>query len=193
MRKYLLLALLIALAALVLLGGCEEDGEEVTEEPGEVEDGGEEGEPAAGDKAVDFTALGFDGETYQLSDFEGKLIFLNCFTTWCAPCKEEMPHLVSLAEEYADQGFQLIFIKEDQGNDEAMQKMIDDFGITQPVLLAGQPPLYENDDYWDFYNHGGSVPATFVINADFELIKSETIIGARDEATFRALIEKYLP
>jgi thiol-disulfide isomerase/thioredoxin len=193
MRNYLLLALLIALAALVLLGGCEEEDGEVAGEAAETEAGDQEAAPAGGDKAVDFTALGFDGETYKLSDFEGELIFLNCFTTWCAPCKEEMPHLVALAEEYADQGFQLIFIKEDQGNDEAMQKMIDDFGITQPVLLAGQPPLYENDDYWDYYNHGGSVPATFVINADFELIKSETIIGARDEATFRALIEKYLP
>jgi thiol-disulfide isomerase/thioredoxin len=193
MRNYLLLALLIALAALVLLGGCEEEDGEVAGEAGETEAGDQEAAPAGGEPAVDFTALGFDGETYKLSDFEGELIFLNCFTTWCAPCKEEMPHLVALAEEYADQGFQLIFIKEDQGNDEAMQKMIDDFGITQPVLLAGQPPLYENDDYWDYYNHGGSVPATFVINADFELIKSETIIGARDEATFRALIEKYLP
>ncbi len=191
MTKKLLLvpALMLGLVALALVG-CEDDAEP-------VEDGGDgeaaEGEAAGGDAAVDFTAKGFDGETYKLSDYEGDLIFLNCFTTWCAPCKEEMPHLISLAEEYADQGFQLIFIKEDQGNDETMQQMIDEMGITQPVLLAGQPPLYDNDDYWDFYNHGGSVPATFVINADFELIKEETIIGARDEATFRALIEKYLP
>ncbi len=191
MTKKLLLvpALMLGLVALALVG-CEDDAEP-------VEDGGDgeavEGEAAGGDAAVDFTAKGFDGETYKLSDYEGDLIFLNCFTTWCAPCKEEMPHLISLAEEYADQSFQLIFIKEDQGNDETMQQMIDEMGITQPVLLAGQPPLYDNDDYWDFYNHGGSVPATFVINADFELITEETIIGARDEATFRALIEKYLP
>lgn len=190
-KLMLVTALILGLVAVALVG-CEDDAEPA--EDGAGTDGeAAEGEAATGDAAVDFTAKGFDGETYKLSDYEGDLIFLNCFTTWCAPCKEEMPHLISLAEEYADEGFQLIFIKEDQGNDETMQQMIDEMGITQPVLLAGQPPLYDNDDYWDFYNHGGSVPATFVINADFELIGSETIIGARDEATFRALIEKYLP
>ena len=102
MTKKLLLvpALMLGLVALALVG-CEDDAEP-------VEDGGDgeavEGEAAGGDAAVDFTAKGFDGETYKLSDYEGDLIFLNCFTTWCAPCKEEMPHLISLAEEYADQG-----------------------------------------------------------------------------------------
>ena len=44
------------------------------------------------------------GNIHALSDYEGKVIFLNFWGTWCPPCRAEMPDIQKLYEEYASQG-----------------------------------------------------------------------------------------
>ena len=51
-------------------------------------------------KAPDFELKDQYGKTHKLSDYKGKVIFLNFWATWCPPCKEEMPHIEDLYKEY---------------------------------------------------------------------------------------------
>ncbi len=55
-----------------------------------------------GDKIPSFSFEATDGKTYSISDFEGKVVWLNFFATWCGPCIREIPHLKKLQEEYGD-------------------------------------------------------------------------------------------
>lgn len=54
-------------------------------------------------KAIDFEIETFDGETIKLSDFEGKVVVLNFWASWCPPCRWEMPFFERMSQEYEDQ------------------------------------------------------------------------------------------
>ena len=165
MRK----ALIFAVAALLFALGCE--------------GGGGLGKPAA-----DFEARGLDGNMYRLSDHFDELVLLNYFASWCEPCKVELPALLEMAREYEGKGLRLIFVTEDTAP--AMARgMVNEFGITQPVLLAADEPYASNREANKFYAHQ-AIPVTFVI-AGGELV--EVLIGAQTKAAFRRAIEAHLP
>lgn len=50
--------------------------------------------------AIDFTLTDQYGKEHTLSDYKGKVVFLNFWASWCGPCKEEMPHIEELYQEY---------------------------------------------------------------------------------------------
>jgi thiol-disulfide isomerase/thioredoxin len=53
-----------------------------------------------GSPAIDFTFADKDGKQIALSDFKGKLVYIDIWATWCGPCKQELPHLKKLEQEY---------------------------------------------------------------------------------------------
>jgi thiol-disulfide isomerase/thioredoxin len=169
MRKLTLFTALAA--AFILAAGCGEGG------------GGTLGNPA-----VDFEATGLDGKVYQLSDYSDELVFLNFFASWCEPCRQEVPGMLALAKEYADKPFQLIFVTEDTAPALA-QSMVDELGITVPVLMAAEEPFASNEEANKFYAHQ-AIPVTFII-ARGDLV--EVLVGSQTEDTFRAKIEANLP
>ncbi len=52
--------------------------------------------------APDFTLTDTDGNSFSLSDFEGKVVVLDLMATWCEPCKQEIPHLKEVQQHYGD-------------------------------------------------------------------------------------------
>jgi peroxiredoxin len=64
--------------------------------------------PAAG--PVDFELMTFDEETVRLSDFRGKIVFLNFWATWCYPCRIEMPAMENLHMQMKDYDFVMVAI-----------------------------------------------------------------------------------
>ncbi|MEI5527291.1 TlpA disulfide reductase family protein [Streptomyces brasiliscabiei] len=62
------------------------------------------------DTAPDLSGKTIDGEQLDLSSFKGKIIVLNVWGSWCAPCRAEAPNLVKVSEDLADQGVQFVGI-----------------------------------------------------------------------------------
>jgi peroxiredoxin len=60
------------------------------------------GAAAVGRPAPDFTLADLDGNQVSLSDFRGKTVFINFWATWCPPCREEMPAIEALYQQYED-------------------------------------------------------------------------------------------
>lgn len=60
--------------------------------------------------AFDFTLVDQYGEKHTLSDYKGKVVFLNFWATWCPPCRKEMPHIEELYEEYGKNQEEVIFL-----------------------------------------------------------------------------------
>ena len=71
--------------------------------------------PAAevGKPAPDFRLSDLAGEEVNLSDFEGKPVLLNFWAGWCRPCKEEMPYLQQVYEEWSDRGLVVLTVGRD--------------------------------------------------------------------------------
>ena len=109
--------------------------------------------------AYDFTLDQLDGETLNFKDLKGKVVFINFWATWCAPCVAEMPSINSLYEIYKDNP-QVVFvminteIKEDK-----VRKFIKKKDFSFPIYFPNAsmiPRVYETK----------GIPATFVLDKE---------------------------
>lgn len=58
--------------------------------------------PRAGQAAPDFELSDFNGRRHRLSDFRGKVVYVNFWATWCVPCRAELPEIYRLQRDYGD-------------------------------------------------------------------------------------------
>ena len=70
-----------------------------------------------------------DGAAAALSDFRGRVVLLNVWATWCAPCRKEMPALDRLQAEIGGADFQVVALSIDRGGRDAVQSFFDEIGI----------------------------------------------------------------
>jgi len=88
----------------------------------------------AGDPAPDFRFQDAAGQTFSLSDFQGRSVMLNFWATWCGWCIVEMPHIQQVYDEWPDD--ELVILTIDFGEDAAkVNDFLADIGVSLPVLL----------------------------------------------------------
>jgi peroxiredoxin len=96
------------------------------------------------------------GQEYTLSQFRGKVVLLNFFSFTCEPCREEMPYLNQIDQEFKSQGFQTIGIGL-ASEPAQLRALADQLGLNYPVLAG-------NDQVAKAYGHVEFVPTTFIID-----------------------------
>jgi len=77
------------------------------------------------------------GEMTALSDYEGQVVLVNLWATWCPPCKAEMPALNRFYEAHQDQGFVVLAVNS-QEDAATVQRFVEANGFSFPVLLDSQ-------------------------------------------------------
>jgi thiol-disulfide isomerase/thioredoxin len=113
-------------------------------------------------KALEFELSSLDGTRVKLSDFKGKPVVLNFWGYWCGACKEEIPLLQELWNEYHDRGLMVLAVHfnpgvySDEENREKLTKFLAKNRISIPILL-------HEGDLASRYG-GSSVPTTFLID-----------------------------
>ena len=125
----------------------------------------------AGVDAIDFALPDLDGNPKKLSDYKGKVVFLNFWATWCKPCEEEMPSMQALYEGLGNDKFEIIAVSVDKDGPEVVASYVKKYGITFPVLHARKGKIKE------MYKTTG-VPETFII--DQNGVVAEKGWGPRD-------------
>lgn len=120
--------------------------------------------------AYDFTLTDQYGNTHTLSDYKGKVVFLNFWASWCKPCKKEMPDIEELYQKYNLNKDEVVFLgvanprSEDypQNSDEEKDKILeflDDNGYTFPTVFDETGEILMNYYITAF-------PTTFMINKE---------------------------
>lgn len=112
-------------------------------------------------------AVGFrdgEGRALSLTDFEGKLVLLNLWATWCAPCREEMPELDRLQAEFGGEAFEVLALSVDSAGPEVAAAFLSEIGV-EHLALYHDPSARANFTLAAF-----GLPTTILISPDgFEI------------------------
>lgn len=126
---------------------------------------------AAGDTRPEFELPGLDGNAHHVSQWDGKVVLLNFWATWCAPCREEMPMLNRMQAEYGERGFQVVGIALD--SPASVQSFAEKLGIDYPILIDNAT----GDDLMRRYgNTHGVLPYSVLIGRDGTI--KQILLGA---------------
>ncbi|HHJ40101.1 MAG: hypothetical protein AXA67_07655 [Methylothermaceae bacteria B42] len=79
------------------------------------------------------------GKSHQLTEWQGKVLVVNFWATWCAPCRQEIPDLNRWQQQYGGHGLQIIGIAVD--NPGSVTKFIQDVPMDYPILVAEKTGL----------------------------------------------------
>ncbi|GGF09037.1 thiol-disulfide oxidoreductase ResA [Halobacillus andaensis] len=123
---------------------------------------------AKGEEPPDFKLKKFGTEeTVSLSDYEGQGVMINFWATYCEPCKDEMPYMEELYDDYKEQGVEILAINLDS-TDLVVQRFLDRYGLSFPILHD------KDGQVMDEYNVG-QLPSTLFINPEGEV--EEQVVG----------------
>lgn len=137
-----------------------------------------------GDEAPDFLLMDLSGEERQLSDYKGKGVFLNFWGTWCEPCKEEMPHMEKMSQEYKEKGVEILAVNVGE-SDFQVRTFMEQYKLTFPIVIDSGKEVQKAYGI-------NPLPTTFMINPEG---KVEKIIvgGLVEEDQVRELFEAVKP
>ena len=128
-----------------------------------------------------------DGRAFTLADYKGKLVIINFWATWCAPCLHEIPVLVKMQERYGAQGFQLVGPAVDDIED--ARRAAPGLKFNYPVAVGTPEAML--DLMTQLGNEQGGLPFSVLIGADGRVLERQ--LGEYSEVELAALIEKNLP
>jgi thiol-disulfide isomerase/thioredoxin len=119
----------------------------------------EEFNPKNGSQAPEFRLLTLEGKEVKLSDFQGKIVLLDFWATWCPPCRKAIPDLVSIQREFKND-VRVIGISFDLSSTQGeLESFIENYGINYPVLLG-------TIDVAVAYGNIQAIPTTFIIDRE---------------------------
>lgn len=127
-------------------------------------------------KAPDFTLKDLNGQKASLKDFRGKIVFLNFWTTWCPPCRFEMPSMEKLHSKFKNRDFIILAI-DLQERAERVRAFKEKMKLNFPILL-------DNDGIVGLEYGVRVLPSTYLVDRDGYIIGGA--LGPRDWASKEA-------
>jgi thiol-disulfide isomerase/thioredoxin len=168
-------ALALALVLLSMLSGP--DGYDpdapppAAESAGATEEGGGlEGKPAP----LNYTLKDMNGVDVNLASFEGKVLLLNFWATWCGPCRVEIPYLIELQQQYSNDLVVLGVSVDDTA--EKLQPYASEMRINYPLLVGNG-----RQDFQDAYGPFWGIPVTVFVGRDGKIHRKHSGIASKEQ------------
>jgi peroxiredoxin len=134
--------------------------------------------------APNFTLKDVSGRAVSLADFKGRVVLLDFWATWCPPCRESIPVLQKMHEEYSARGVTVLGVSVDQ-DASVVPPFVKRKSMSYSVLLddAGEAS--------DLYRVSG-IPSLFLLNKDGVIVKNWVGFAPGMEAQWRRAVENLL-
>lgn len=138
-----------------------------------------------GSQRPEFSLPDQDGVTHKLSEWDGKVLVINFWATWCPPCRKETPAFVELQDKYGAQGLQFIGVAIDEK--ENVENFADTYGVNYPMLLGDLEAINISKAYG---NRFGSLPYTVIVDRQGKInfIQRGELLETTAEEKIKALL-----
>ena len=129
----------------------------------------------------EFAVTDINSKTISSAEWRGKVVLVNFWATWCAPCRIEIPDLIALQKKYAD-NLVVLGVSEDDGDIPLVRKFVAEHNINYTIVMA-TPELRK------LFPDVTALPTTFVLDRDGKLVqKTLGLLNAKEtEAGTRVL------
>ncbi|MEQ1831822.1 MAG: redoxin domain-containing protein [Candidatus Eisenbacteria bacterium] len=118
--------------------------------------------------ATPFALTGLTGEGYSLEALKGRVVLLDFWATWCAPCRKSMLELQSLHAQYAARGLTVLGVSIDEKADAKVRKLVKERGYTYPIAIDRR-----ENPVWQAYRVK-TIPAAYLIDRDGRVVAQWT-------------------
>ncbi len=118
-----------------------------------------------------------EGIAHDVSEWDGKILIVNFWATWCPPCRKEIPEFIAMQEEYGAQGLQFIGIAIDEA--QKVQDFADEMGINYPLLIGADDAI---EAAKAFGNRYGALPYSAIVDRQGRIVHVERGKLNRQEA-----------
>lgn len=139
---------------------------------------------AHAEMAPDFTLKSESGENIRLEEQRGKVVMINFWASWCAPCRKEMPLLDDLYDRYKDAGFTLFGVNVEQ-NPEAAKEFLENVGVSFPIL-------YDPESNVSRTYQVSAMPTTVMVDRDGKVRYVNRGYKEGDEEKYRKQIRELI-
>jgi peroxiredoxin len=128
--------------------------------PGRIQPAAATAAELLGQRRPDFTLADVTGQAVSADRFDGRVLLVNFWATWCAPCVEEMPMLSQLQRDYAARGFSVVGIALDEPL--RAREFAEELGIDYPLLFGLADAMVVGRRYG---NNTGMLPYSVLVDA----------------------------
>ena len=133
----------------------------------------------------DFSLPDLNGQHRSISEWDGKVIAINFWASWCLPCLDEIPELVSLQSLYRDLGFQVIGIALEKPD--GLDEFIKQHNMNYPVLAGEEAVIVIAENYGNLV---GALPYTAIVDRVGKIVYTKA--GPVNQAEVEAIIKGLL-
>jgi thiol-disulfide isomerase/thioredoxin len=142
--------------------------------------------------APDFSALDLQGHQVELSQYRGRVVLVNFWATWCAPCLEEIPALMTLQAKYGARGFVVLGLAMDDGASTVVAPFVRDRRLPMAGVLQAinYPIVIGTDEVANSFGGVVGFPTTVLVAKDGR--RSTPISGPIDLETIERTIQSLL-
>lgn len=113
-------------------------------------------------QAQDFTVSLINGDSFQLSNYQGEVVLVNIWATWCAPCHDETPDFVELYNEYKDEGLLILGVSIDEQGKSVVEPFMEKYDVNYPTVI-------DDGTIMDKYGPTMGIPTTYIIDKQGDL------------------------
>jgi thiol-disulfide isomerase/thioredoxin len=129
------------------------------------------------------TFVSTEGEAITRAQLEGKVVMVNFWATWCAPCKAEVPALTATYHKHKHEGFELFGVMTDDVDNPALERFSKSFNLKYPVVRADYALM-------EAFKYPPNLPTTFIYDRSGKLVFERK--GALREAELDRVLSKLL-